>query len=71
MVSRSNSTRESSMWSMSQAVGLSSPVSRPSAKVRMWMPSACSSSMVLRRLVWRPTNCLKNWGKNTLTGNRL
>ena len=48
MVSLSHSARESSMWSMRREVGLPSPVSRPSARERMQMPWACSSSMVLR-----------------------
>ena len=38
MVSRSHSARESNIWSMRREVGLSSPVSSPSAKERMLMP---------------------------------
>ena len=38
MVSLSHSARDSSIWSMRRDVGLSSPVSSPSAKERMLMP---------------------------------
>ena len=34
----SHSARERSIWSMRREVGLSSLVSRPSARERMWMP---------------------------------
>ena len=70
MVSRSHSARESSMWSMRREVGLSSSVSRPSARERMWMPWACSSSMVLSPSV-RFRAAVQPWDHDDVAGLEL
>ena len=54
MVSLSHSARESSMWSMRREVGLSSPVSRPSASITTSVQGGMwgDARMAARHLAW-------------------